>query len=89
MRFCARLARRIGDGQDGGCDRFGDSERRELQSFASRRRTAQGLAQRARIVLLAAEGMEIVRLTLEATPREATHWSLRSLAKAVGLPTPR
>ena len=111
-----------------------DSERRELQSLASRRRTAQGLAQRARIVLLAAEGVEnknicervgaapntvgkwrrrfaerrmeglldeprpgaprqigddevaeIVRLTLEATPRDATHWSLRSLANAVGL----
>jgi transposase len=111
-----------------------DSERRELGSLASRRRTAQGLAQRARIVLLAAEGVEnkdicervgaspntvgkwrrrfaerrmeglldeprpgaprqigddevaeIVRLTLEATPRDATHWSLRSLAKAVGL----
>ena len=35
-----------------------DSERRELGSLASRRRTAQGLAQRARIVLLAAEGVE-------------------------------
>jgi transposase len=31
------------------------------------------------------EVAEIVRLTLEATPRDATHWSLRSLAKAVGL----
>jgi transposase len=111
-----------------------DSERRELGSLAARRETAQGLAQRARIVLLAAEGAEnkdicarlgaspntvgkwrrrfaerrleglldeprpgaprqvgddavaeIVRLTLEATPREATHWSLRSMAKAVGL----
>jgi transposase len=28
---------------------------------------------------------EIVRLTLEATPRDAPHWSLRALAKAVGL----
>ena len=35
-----------------------DSERRELGSLASRRRTAQGMAQRARIVLLAAEGVE-------------------------------
>jgi hypothetical protein len=33
-------------------------ERRELESLASRRRTAQGLAQRARIALLAAEGVE-------------------------------
>ncbi len=33
-------------------------ERRELESLAGRRRTAQGLARRARIVLLAAEGLE-------------------------------
>jgi transposase len=108
-------------------------ERRELESLASRRRTAQGLAQRARIALLAAEGVEnkdislrvgaapntvgkwrrrfaehrveglydeprpgaprqigddevaeVVRQTLEATPRDATHWSLRSMAKAAG-----
>lgn len=108
-------------------------ERRELESLAGRRRTAQGLAQRARIVLLAAEGVEnktiaqrlsvventvgkwrrrfaehrlnglydeprpgrpreigddeiaeMIRLTLETTPRKATHWSLRSMAEAVG-----
>ena len=34
------------------------SERRELESLVSRRKTAQGLAQRARMVLLAAEGAE-------------------------------
>ena len=34
------------------------SERRELESLASRRKTAQGLAQWARIVLHAAEGAE-------------------------------
>ena len=110
-----------------------DSERRELESLASRRKTAQGLAQRARIVLHAAEGVankdislrlgaapntvgkwrrrfaehrmaglydeprpgaprqigddevaEVVRQTLEATPPDATHWSLRSMAKAAG-----
>ena len=27
---------------------------------------------------------ETIRLTLETTPREATHWSLRSMAAAVG-----
>ena len=108
-------------------------ERRELESLASRRKTAQGLAQRARIVLSAAEGVEnkdislrvgaapntvgkwrrrfaehrldglldeprpgaprqigddaiaeTIRLTLETTPRDATHWSLRSMARAVG-----
>jgi hypothetical protein len=34
------------------------AERAELESPASRRRTAQGLARRARIVLAAADGME-------------------------------
>jgi hypothetical protein len=34
------------------------SGRRELESLALRRKTAQGLAQRARIVLHAAEGAE-------------------------------
>jgi len=109
------------------------NERRELENLASRRKTAQGLAQRARIVLHAAKGAEnkdislrvgaapntvgkwrrrfadhrmaglydeprpgaprqigddevaeVVRQTLEATPRDATHWSLRSMAKAAG-----
>jgi transposase len=109
------------------------TERAELEGLANRRRTAQGLARRARIVLAAAEGMEnqviaevvgadentvgkwrrrfaerridglydeprpgaprqigddqiaeTVRLTLETTPPDATHWSLRSMAAAVG-----
>ena len=108
-------------------------ERRELEDLAGRRRTAQGLARRARIVLLAAAGLEnreicealdadpntvgkwrrryaehrigglkdeprvgaprqigddeiaeTIRLTLETTPANATHWSLRSMAAAVG-----
>ena len=108
-------------------------ERRELEGFARRRRTAQGLARRARIVLLAAGGLEnkaiakelgttqdtvgkwrrrfderrmdglydeprpgtprrigddviaeTVRRTLEETPPDATHWSLRSMARSVG-----
>ena len=29
---------------------------------------------------------EVVRLTLEETPRNATHWSVRLMAKRVGLP---
>ncbi len=110
-----------------------EEERRELTGLAGRRRTAQGLARRARIVLLAADGLEnkeicakldvdantvgkwrrrfadsrvdglldeprpgrpreigdeeiaeTIRLTLETTPRGATHWSLRSMAAAVG-----
>jgi transposase len=108
-------------------------ERSELEGLACRRRTAQGLARRARIVLAAADGVEnktiarslaadentvskwrrrfaerrveglydeprpgaprrigddaiaeTIRLTLEKTPPDATHWSLRSMAEAVG-----
>src|SRR5262249_9444414 len=109
------------------------AERRELEGLAGRRRTAQGLARRARVVVLGADGLETkaiwvelavdantvgrwrrryaerrldglmdeprpgaprqigdeeiaqtIRLTLETTPRHATHWSLRSMAAAVG-----
>ena len=35
-----------------------EAERRELEGLARRRKTAQGLARRARIVLAAAEGLE-------------------------------
>ena len=110
-----------------------DGERRELEGLARRRKTAQGLARRAQIVLAAAEGLqnkaivarlgidantvskwrrrfaerrcaglydeprpgaprkigdeaiaETIRKTLEETPPEATHWSLRSMARATG-----
>ena len=109
------------------------AERTELEGLAGRRRTAQGLAKRARIVLAVADGREnkiiaqtvgadantvgkwrrrfadrgldglydeprpgaprrigddeiaeTIRLTLETTPPDATHWSLRSMAAAVG-----
>jgi transposase len=109
-------------------------ERSQLESWARRRTSAQALAQRSRIVLLAAEGLknaeiarrlgvhrgmvtkwrnrfaehrldgltdeprpgqprkitdakveEVIIKTLESTPRNATHWSTRSLAKEVGL----
>jgi transposase len=108
-------------------------ERGELESLAGRRRTAQGLARRAQIVLRAARGLEnkaiaaelgadqntvgkwrrrfaerrldglhdeprpgaprsigddaiaeVIQRTLETRPAGATHWSLRSMAKAVG-----
>lgn len=110
-----------------------EAERAELEGLAGRRRTAQGLARRARIALAAADGMdnktiahalgadentvgkwrrrfaeqrvaglydeprpgaprrigddaiaEMIRRTLEETPPDATHWSLRSMAEAVG-----
>ena len=110
-----------------------ESERRELESLARRRKTAQGLARRARIVLAAADGLEnkaiverlgadantvgkwrrrfaergldglydeprsgaprkigdeqiteIIGRTLEETPADGTHWSLRSMARASG-----
>jgi transposase len=109
-------------------------ERSQLQSWARRRTSAQALAQRSRIVLLAAEGLknveiarrlgvhrpmvtkwrnrfaehrldglsdeprpgqprkitdekveEVIVKTLETTPKNATHWSTRSMAKEVGL----
>jgi len=108
-------------------------ERRELGRLAGRQRTAQGLTSRARIILLAAYGLENheickeldvdantvgkwrrryaerrlgglmdkprpgaprrisdediaekIRMTLETPPQRATHWSLRSMAAAVG-----
>jgi transposase len=110
-----------------------DIERQELEGLARRRRTAQGLATRARIVLAAADGLEnkaivarvgadkdtvgtwrrrfaergidglydeprpgaprligdeaiaeTIRKTLEETPPDATHWSLRGMARATG-----
>jgi transposase len=109
-------------------------ERAQLESWARRRTSAQALAQRSRIVLLAAEGLknteiaerleikrgtaarwrsrfasdrldglvdeprpgrprtitdehveEVIVKTLESTPKDATHWSTRSMAKEVGL----
>jgi transposase len=111
-----------------------ESEREQLEAWARRRKSAQALAQRSRIVLAAASGLsnsEIARQlgihrsvatrwrnrfavdrldglldeprpgrprtisdaqveavivkTLETTPRDATHWSTRSMAKEVGL----
>jgi transposase len=111
-----------------------DDERARLESWARRRTSAQALALRARIVLLAAEGLknteiaerlgvdhatvrkwrtrfaerrlegvldeprpgrprtitdeqveEVIVKTLESTPRDATHWSTRSMAREVGL----
>src|SRR3990170_4779136 len=110
------------------------AERSELTALAARRKTAQALALRARIILGCAEGAQntdvAVRLgvdratvgkwrrrfvarrmdglhdeprsgaprtiddarieavivrTLESTPRDATHWSSRGMAKASGL----
>ena len=111
-----------------------EAERAELEGWARRRKTAQALALRARIVLQAAAGltntaiaaelgiakhtvgkwrerfarlrtdglldeprpgaprrvgdervMELVDRTLAARPEGATHWSLRTMAKASGL----
>ena len=110
------------------------SERTTLEQWARRRTTAQGLAQRARIVLACAAGRsapaiatelritrqtvgkwrqrfmdrrlaglvdeprpgaprritdatveQLITDTLETTPRDATHWSTRALAKQAGL----
>ncbi|MCP4038251.1 MAG: IS630 family transposase [bacterium] len=109
-------------------------ERSELERWMRRRKTAHALARRARIVLLAADGMSstaiaatvgvsrptvgkwrrrfaqggcdalldeprpgtprtvedadverLIQRTLESTPRDATHWSVRSMATATGM----
>jgi transposase len=106
----------------------------QLEAWTRRRTSAQALAQRSRIVLLAAEGLKnteiaqrleihrgmaakwrsrfaehrldgltdeprpgrprtitdeqvdaVITKTLEGTPRDATHWSTRSMAREVGL----
>jgi transposase len=111
-----------------------DEERARLEAWTRRRTSAQALAQRSRIVLLAAEGLknteiaerlgvsrataaiwrtrfaehrldglldeprpgrprtitddkveEVIVRTLETTPKDATHWSTRSMAREVGL----
>lgn len=115
--------------------KIADEDRRVLEGFTRRHKTAQQLALRARIVLLCSDGLsnmavaqkldttretvgrwrkrfiesgldglhdeprpgaprtipneevdEVVRLTLEETPTGATHWSVRLMAKRVGLP---
>src|SRR5215212_4774279 len=73
-----------------------DDERAQLVAWERRRSSAQALALRSRIVLAAAEGPnntriadervdEVITRTLETTPKDATHWSTRSMAREVGL----
>src|SRR3954447_16720966 len=111
-----------------------DDERAQLESWTRRRTSAQALALRSRIVLLAADGRKnteiaaelgvhrnmvakwrsrflehrldgltdeprpgrprtvtdehveaVVVRTLESTPKDATHWSTRSMAREIGL----
>ena len=111
-----------------------EGERAQLEAWTRRRTSAQALAQRARIVLAAAEGLknteiaerlgvsrnmamtwrarfaehrldglldeprpgrprtitdeqveEVIVKTLETTPKDATHWSTRAMAREVGL----
>ena len=111
-----------------------ENERESLSQWMRRPKSAQALAQRARIILACAEGLnntqvshrlhltvqtigkwrsrfvqkrldglmdeprpgtsqrltdkeveEVVAMTLESTPKDATHWSTRSMAQACGL----
>ncbi len=111
-----------------------EQERAQLESWARRRSSAQALAQRSRVVLLASQGLnnteiavrlgvhramvrkwrsrfaefrldglideprpgkprtisdeqveQVIVKTLESTPKDATHWSTRSMAREVGL----
>ena len=114
--------------------KLSEEERAQLESWARRHTSAQALAQRSRIVLAAAAGLnnteiarrlgvhrssvskwrsrfaadrldglldeprpgkprtitdaqveEVIVKTLESTPKNATHWSTRSMAREVGL----
>lgn len=116
------------------CPRLSESQENQLQAWLRRRKTAQGLAFRARIILACATGISdvavarelgttretvgkwrrrflkagcdglldeprpgaprklsdedverVIVATLESRPRDATHWSTRSMAKASGL----
>ncbi len=65
-----------------------DAERRTLQGWASRRKTAQGLAQRARIVLMCADGKTNVAVAAELgiTRETAGKWRSRFVtARFAGL----
>jgi transposase len=111
-----------------------ENERESLSQWMRRPKSAQALAQRARIILACAEGLrntqvgdrlhltvqtvgkwrsrfvqkrldglldevrpgtsqrltdkeveEVLAMTLESTPKDATHWSTRSMAQACGL----
>jgi transposase len=108
-----------------------EQERAQLESWARRRSSAQALAQRSRVLLLASQGLnnteiaarlgvhrpmvrkwrsrfaefrldglideprpgkprtisveQVIVKTLESTPKDATHWSTRSMAAEVRL----
>src|SRR5665811_2142329 len=67
-----------------------DEERSALERLARRRTSAQAAALRARIILSCATGapntaVAVVGQTLEQKPKDATHWSTRSMAKAMGM----
>jgi len=61
------------------------AERFELEGLANRRRTAQGLARRARIVLAAAEGMEnqVIARTVGADENTVGKWRRRFAERRV------
>src|SRR5438128_4573298 len=58
-------------------------ERQELEGLARRRRTAQGLARRAQIILMAASGLEnqVIAERLEASENTVGAWRRRYSAK--------
>lgn len=74
-------------------------EEKTLARLSRSNTTSVRVARRARMILLAAierdlprggrkpkgDAAEIVRLTTQATPKAATHWSTRTMAKGVGV----
>lgn len=64
-----------------------DEEWAALKGWVRRRSTPQAWALRRRIFLACARGVSIkdVAAQLGSTPKNATHWSTRSMAKELGL----
>ena len=62
-----------------------DDERAELEALSRRRKTSQGLARRARIVLAAAEGLENkeIAVRLEASADTVGKWRRRYAAEGL------
>ena len=72
--------------RDGGEDLFERMvERAELEALSRRRKTSQGLARRARIVLAAAEGLENkeIAVRLEASADTVGKWRRRYAAEGL------
>ena len=89
----ARIVLLAADGMGGRRDRGGDGQQPRTAGRCCRRFLAKGVAgllkdasrPPRRKPLTAEKIAEVVHMTLHAKPPDATHWSVRSMAAAVGL----